>query len=248
MNREIAKMITLGTLMLVAMLSGAWQIQAQDTKTQDGKSPYPSMAPIEQYMMDRDAEIVMARSAAPEAISRDATILVLGRKGYEIAVEGKNGFVCAVERGWMGPFDAAEFWNPKIRGPLCFNPPAARSVLPLTYKRTEMVLAGKSKTEIIDALKAGYARKEFPALDPGGMSYMMSKQSYLTDGPTTDDGAHNMAHVMFYTTLVKPSDWGANLPKSPIYLNPQFNGQPEPICVFFTLTGMWSDGTAAPVM
>ena len=42
----------------------------------------------------------------------------------------------------MGPFEGAEFWNPKVRGPLCYNPPAARSVLPLTYKRTEMVLAG----------------------------------------------------------------------------------------------------------
>src|ERR1700726_3487531 len=125
MNREIAKTITSGTLMLVAMLSGAWQMQAKNKKSQDAKSLYPSMAPIEQYMMDRDVEIVMARSAAPEAISRDATVLVLGRRGYETAIEGKNGFVCAVERGWMGPFDAAEFWNPKIRGPLCFNPPAA---------------------------------------------------------------------------------------------------------------------------
>ena len=248
MNREIAMTMARRYFLFVVVLGAASQMQAQDTKAHDTKSPYPGMAPIEQYMMDRDAEIAMALSAAPEAITHDATVLVLGRKGYETAIEGKNGFVCAVERGWMGPFDGAEFWNPKIRGPLCFNPPAARSVLPLTYKRTEMILAGKSKAEIIDALKAAYAKKELPALEPGGMSYMMSKQSYLSDGSTTDDGAHNMAHVMFYTALVKPTDWGADLPKSPIYLNPQFNGQPEPICVFFTLTGMWSDGSPAPVM
>jgi hypothetical protein len=51
----------------------------------------------------------------------------------------------------MGPFDgelSANFWNPKIRGPVCFNPPAARSILPMTYKRTEMVLAGQSKAQI----------------------------------------------------------------------------------------------------
>jgi hypothetical protein len=41
----------------------------------------------------------------------------------------------------MTPFDHPEFWNPKIRGPICFNPPAARSVWPLTIKRTELVLA-----------------------------------------------------------------------------------------------------------
>jgi hypothetical protein len=54
-----------------------------------------------------------------------------------------------------------------------------------------MILAGKSKAEIIDALKAAYAKKEFPALEPGGMSYMMSKKSFLTDGPATDDVQDN---------------------------------------------------------
>jgi len=218
-------------------------------RAQGGRTSYPSMAPIEQYLMtDRDAEIALARSAAPEAISRDATILVLRRHGYETALEGKNGFVCAVERAWMGPFNGAEFWNPKVRGPLCFNPPAARSVLPLTYKRTEMILAGKSKAQIIDAIKAAYEKKEFPALEPGGMCYMMSKQAYLTDGGLTDDGAHNMAHLMFYTALADGAVWGANLPKSPVILNPQFNGAPEPIDVFMVLTGTWSDGTPAPLM
>ena len=147
---------------LILLLDVPWQARAQDRRMS-----YPSMAPIEQYLMtDRNAEIALARSAAPEAISRDATILVLGRHGYETAVEGKNGFVCAVERAWMGPFDGAEFWNPKVRGPLCFNPPAARSVLPLTYKRTEMIMAGKSKAQIVAALKAAYEKQELPPLEP----------------------------------------------------------------------------------
>jgi len=131
MDRKIVRTIALGSFALVVVLSTAWQAQ-----TQDGKAPYPSMAPLEQYLMaDRNAEIAMARSAAPEGISRDAEVLVLGRHGYETAVKGKNGFVCVVERGWMSPFDgddAVNFWNPKIRGPICFNPPAVRSILPLT--------------------------------------------------------------------------------------------------------------------
>ena len=132
------------SITLILILDAAWQGRAQD-----GQMSYPSMAPIEQYLMkDRNAEIALARSAAPEAISRDAEVLILGQHGYETAVKGKNSFVCVVERGWMSPFDgdgAANFWNPRIRGPICFNPPAARSVLPITYKRTEMVLAGLSK-------------------------------------------------------------------------------------------------------
>ena len=92
---------------------------------------------------------------------------------------------------------AANFWNPKIRGPVCFNPPAARSILPMTYKRTEMVLAGQSKAQIIDGIKT-FIKQELPPLEPGAMSYMMSKEQYLTD-----DGHHNwMAHLMFYTPLM----------------------------------------------
>jgi hypothetical protein len=243
MNRKRFQAIASLGFALILILDAAWQARAQDRQML-----YPSMAPVEQYLMtDRNAEIALARSAAPEAISRDATILVLGRHGYETAVEGKNGFVCAVERGWMGPFDgedAANFWNPKLRGPLCFNPAAARSVLPLTYKRTEMILAGKSKAEVIDALKAVYEKKELPPLEPGAMSYMMSKDQYLSDA-----GDHRWrAHLMFYTPLVDGAAWGADLPKSPVMLNPQFRGAPEPIDVFMVPVSRWSDGSAAPLM
>src|SRR5438552_7556085 len=214
MDRKIVRTIALGSFALVVVLNTAWQAQAEDAK-----ASYPSMAPVDQYLMpDRDAEIALARSAAPEAISRDATILVLGRHGYETAVKGKNGFVCVVERGWMGPFDgkfAVNFWNPKLRGPLCFNPPAARSILPMTYKRTEMVLAGQSKAQIIAGIKT-FIKEKLPPLEPGAMSYMMSKEQYLTD-----NGQHNwMAHLMIYTPLIDRAVWGADLPHSPVMLNP----------------------------
>ena len=214
------------------------------TRAQDPKTPYPSMATLDQYLMERNAEIAMARSAAPESISRDADVLVLGRHGYETAVKGKNGFVCAVERGWMGPFHgefAANFWNPKLRGPVCFNPPAARSILPMTYKRTEMVLAGQSKSQIFEGIKT-FIKQKLPPLEPGAMSYMMSKEQYL------NDGAHPnwIAHVMIYTPLMHGAVWGADLPQSPIMLNPQFHGDPEPIDVFMLPTGRWSDGTRVP--
>ena len=236
MNRKIAKTFALGSYVMVVVL-GVWShAQAQDAKT-----PYPSMAPLDQYLMERNAEIALARSAAPEAISRDAEVLVLGRHGYETAVKGKNGFVCVVERGWMSPFDgdgSAGFWNPKLRGPVCFNPPAARSILPMTYKRTEMVLAGESKAQIIDGIKM-FMKQELPPLEPGAMSYMMSKEQYLSD----EGNHHWMAHLMFYTPLMDGAVWGADLPKSPVMLNPQFRGAPEPIDVFMVPAGWWSDGT-----
>ena len=223
---------------VVSVVFGALEMGSQETKTK-----YPHMAPVEEYLMtDRNAEIALARSAAPESISRDATVMVLGQHGYERAVEGRNGFACLVERGWMSPADAPEFWNPKLRGPICFNPPAARSVLPTTYKRTEMVLAGRTKAEIIDGNKAAFDKGELPALEPGAMSYMLSKDAYLTD-----HGDHNLAHLMFYTPLLDGAVWGADLPKSPVMLIPQFKGA-QPIDVFIVPVGRWSDGTPAPVM
>jgi len=154
--------------------------------TQDAKTAYPTMAPVEQYLMDRTAEIALARSAAPAAISRDASVMVLTRHGYETAVQGKNGWVCMVGRGWGAMFDNPEFWNPKVRAAGCFNPPAARSVLPYDYKRAALVLAGHSKLEVIAMMKAAMDKKELPALEQGAICYMMSKSSYLTDS-----GDHN---------------------------------------------------------
>ena len=241
MNRKRFQAIASLSVALILIPDAGWQARAQDHQML-----YPSMAPLDQYLMDRNAEIALARSAAPEIISRDADVLVLGRHGYETAVKGKNGFVCVVERGWMSPFDgefSVNFWNPKLRGPLCFNPPAARSILPMTYKRTEMVLAGQSKAQIIDGIKT-FIKQELPPLEPGAMSYMMSKEQYLTDA-----GEHHnwMAHLMFYTPLMDGAVWGADLPNSPVMLNPQFSGAPEPIDVFMIPAGRWSDGTADPV-
>jgi hypothetical protein len=237
------KLVVLASL-ICAMFLGA---TARGLNGKDAKTQYPSMAPLDQYLMDRDAEIALARSAAPDSISREARILVLTEHGYETAVEGKNGFVCLVERAWLNLFDNPQFWNPKVRGAICFNPPAARCVLPITYMRTQMVLAGASKEKIADGIKEAYAKKKLPDLEPGAMSYMMAKHSYLNDRPITNDGAQNVAHLMFYTPLMNAAIWGANLPNSPVYLNPQFDGAPEPIDVFIVLTGKWSDGSPAPL-
>jgi hypothetical protein len=234
MGQKIVAMTALGSFALVIGLGELRQAQAQEAK-----EPYPSMAPLAQYLMDRNAEIAMARSAAPPSISHDATVMLLGSHGYETAVEGKNGFVCMVERAWMSPFDAPEFWNPKNRGPLCFNPPAARSILPLTLKRTDLVLAGLSKAQIIDGIKA-YQNKGLPALEPGGMTYMMSRQGYLNDS-----AGHWVPHLMFYVPLTDAMSWGAGAPGSPVLLNPQFNGAPEPVTEFMIPVSEWSDGTPA---
>ncbi|MGB6265845.1 MAG: hypothetical protein WBF56_08890 [Candidatus Acidiferrales bacterium] len=234
MRRNALRTLLLsGCLVLVVVLGAAWKAQAQEVK-----SPYPSMAPLDQYLMAPNAEIALARSAAPESISQDAEVMVLGRHGYEIAIKGKNGFVCMVERSWTAGIDDPEFWNPKLRGAICFNAPAARSYLPLTIKKTESVLAGRSKAQMFEDLNAAFDKKELPALEPGAMCYMMSKQQYL------NDAAGNWhPHLMFFAPLTKPAAWGAGLPGSPLIAS----SVPEDRLTIFMITvDNWSDGTAAP--
>src|SRR5258708_5070258 len=141
-------------------------------------NPYPKMAPIDQYLMaDQAAEIALARSAAPDSIARDAEVLVLGRDGFETAVKGKNGFVCIVARGWTSAADP-DFWNPKVRVPMCFNAAAAHSYLVRLAKETEWGLAGRTQAQMTESIKAAFAQKELPAMEPGAMCYMLSKQGY----------------------------------------------------------------------
>jgi hypothetical protein len=221
-------------LLLAGVLLGAAGSACADAR-------YSAMAPLEEYLIaDHAAEIALARSAAPPALSREATILVLGKHGYETAVTGTNGFVCVVERSWMNPFDAPEFWNPKMRGPVCLNPAAARSVLPLTIKRTEMVLAGLSKERMMAGLKQAMASKAIPPLEPGAMSYMLSRDGYLNDS-----AGHWHPHLMFYAAKSDGAEWGANLPGSPVLLVAQPRDEPVPLNTFLVPVSHWSDGSAA---
>jgi hypothetical protein len=232
MNRKTLRTIALSSFALVTALVASSQAQ-------DGKMPYPTMAPIDQYLMaDRNAEIALARSAAPESISRDAEILVLGRHGFETAVKGKTGFVCLVERSWTAGIDEndPEFWNPKARSPICLNPPAARSFLPHTIKKTELALAGRSKAQMSDDLKAAFDAKELPAMEPGAMGYMMSKQQHLDDHQ-----GHWHPHLMFFVPQTDASTWGANLQSSPVF---GFKDTHEHLTIFFIPLSRWSDGTA----
>jgi len=168
---------------------------------------------------------------------------VLTRHGYETAVKGSNGFVCAVERSWMSQYEFPEFWNPHMRGPLCYNPAAVRSILPYTIRRTELVLAGRSKAQMAAAIKDGIDKHTLPPLEPGAMTYMLSKQQYL------NDEAHNwMPHLMFYFPRANGTEWGADLPASPVMLNPQFQHSPEAMSVIMVAAAHWSDGTPAPAM
>lgn len=229
--RKTAKFPVLIVLALSALPELSRQARAQAT-------PYPAMAPLEQYLMPKDAEIALARSAAPASIANQATVMVLGRQGYTTAVQGTNGFLCYVERSWAVPTDDPQFWNPKIHSPNCFNSPAAKSVAQVYLMKTRLVLQGKSKPEIEQAIATAFDRKELPALPPGAMCYMTSKQQYLND-----TGKSWYPHLMFYAAGDVPKSWGANLPGSPVIAVHDAEAR---VTVFMVVARNWSDGTPAP--
>jgi hypothetical protein len=237
------KLITFVFLMQLCMPGAGIQAgaQAAQAPAQAESAAYAAMAPVDAYLIaDRNSEIALARSAAPASISEGAEVMVLGRTGFTTAVAGTNGFLCVVERSWGASTDEAEFWNPKIRSPICFNPAAARSFAPIFLMKTKLALEGKSKAEIAAATAAAFDKKELPALEPGAMCYMMSKLQYLNDR-----GMSWHPHVMIFVSGDAAKSWGADKDDSPIIAA---NDPEERVTIFMVWVGNWSDGSPAPAM
>lgn len=225
-----------GFLPILLLLLSPGLADAQEKKP----TPYPAMAPVEQYRIaDAREEIALARTAAPPSMSADADVLVLGKHGYETAVRGRNGFVCFVERSWAAGFGDAEFWNPKLRAPNCFNSSAARSVLPQYLKRTEWALAGIGRAQIIEKARAEFASRRFTGPEAGSLSFMLSKQGYLSD----DSAGPWLPHVMLFVPHGQAVAWGAGLEASPIL---GADGSPFEPTVLLIPVRRWSDGSPAP--
>jgi hypothetical protein len=236
MQKNHVKVMLLAFLGQIAVPILSWQALGQSQK-----ASYVAMAPPDQYLMpDENSEIALARSAAPASISDKAEVMVLGRKGYTAAVKGTNGFLCMVERSWGAATDDPDFWNPKVRAPLCFNPPAARSFAPLYLMKTRLALEGKSRSGIVGAIASAMERKRLPALEPGAMCYMLSKQQYLSDRAKAWH-----PHLMFFVPGDAAKSWGANLPGSPVMAA---NDPEERATIFLVWVGEWSDGTPAPAI
>jgi hypothetical protein len=229
-------------IIALAFLSGlAVAVVSTDARAQAAASAYPAMAPLDQYLIpDENAEIALARSAAPASISDAAEVMVLRRNGYATAVKGTNGFLCFVERGWGAATDEPEFWNPKVRSPICFNAAAARTFAQIYLMKTHLVLEGKSRAEVVAATRSAMDSGKLPALEPGAMCYMLSRQQYLNDR-----GLSWHPHLMFFVSGDAAKSWGADLPGSPVM---SANDPEERVTIMMVWVAQWSDGSPAPSM
>jgi hypothetical protein len=199
--------MTLRPLALLALLAAAHAHAGAQ------RSTYPR---VERYLMQRDAEIALARSAAPDNVSAHATIKVLTRTGFTIAHQGDNGNVCMVMRGFSAPtYTPAQFrdlvYDPTIHAPICFTAPAAKTALPYYELRTTLALAGKGPDQIAAALKSAYANGTLPHRDAATFAYMWSAHQHLGSGI---DAWH--PHLMIFVPNYQNAMVGGNPFGSPL--------------------------------
>src|SRR4051794_8896153 len=162
--------------LIVSCTIGALPLAAQ--------APAP---PLNAFMMSRDAELALVHTAAPAPIVDAATIELLTPEGYRVDRQGSNGFACLVLRGWSAPtFTPAPFreliHDATVRAPICYNPSAARTVLPLQHLRATLGIAGKSAEQIADAIQTAYVHGAIPKMDGVGFAYMFSGVQNLGPG------------------------------------------------------------------
>jgi hypothetical protein len=217
----------------VALLASAASIQAGN-----GATRYADMAALDEYLMPREQEIAMARSAAPASISTAAEIWVLTPNGYESVAGGTDGFTCLVERSWSASLDDPEFWNPRIRAPICFNAAAARYLVPLLHLKSKAVIGTRSKDKMAEQVRRALARDELPALPAGAMCFMMSSSGFLGD-----QNGHWHPHLMFFERHTPAAAWGANAAGSAVMA---FTDPLDDVTTFLVPVPNWSDGTAGP--
>ena len=226
------KLCTVSKLVICGSLVGrASSLEAQRT-------PKPDATPF--LIADRDAEIRLARTAAPPFISDSATVLVLGRTGYVQAARGRNGFTCVVIRSLGGSLALPWLWDPRISAPHCFNPPAVRTVMPVLLKQTEWLLSGESAREVAAHIERSYTKREFSTPAAGSMAYMLSPEQYLTDS-----GSHWLPHLMFfYDKKQTAALWGARASDSPV-IDGSAGDPRAPFLTLFIPMREWSNGARA---
>ncbi len=151
--------------------------------------------------LSRTDEIRLAMSAGPLTVSKDADVYVLGRDGFERAIEGTNGFSCMVIRA------AAD---PTIVAPHCFSPDATRSVLPGKLAEGRLQMRGLGPSEIDAELARAFEDGELPLPEGNAYAYMLSGGQHL--GPA----GRWRPHFMLYMPYATNEDVGGN-PENPAF-------------------------------
>jgi hypothetical protein len=190
-------------------------------------------SPLSAYLMEANAEIALARSAAPDHISGSATVKILTPGGFKVAAEGKNGFVCLVLRGWGAPtYSPAPFrdyvYVADLRAPICFDSISAQTMMPYYELRHKLGMEGKAPDEIARGVEAAYVKGELPKTDTASIAYMFSADMYL--GPHLGHGLI-YPHLMLFLPYYDNAKLGGNERRSGLPFLSDDSGTPFAVTI-----------------
>ncbi|SRR5579871_73232 len=150
--------------------------------------------------MPRQQQITLAESAAPAEVSSQATVYVLGSKGYEKVREGTNGFSCFVGRHFVKPTETTI-------EPACFDAEGSRTLLLVYLHGEELRTSGRSEADIKADVANGYKEGRYKYPSKPGFLYMMSSQNRLSAISDRSSGIFP-PHLMFYAPNMTSQDIG----------------------------------------
>lgn len=140
--------------------------------------------------MERQAEIALARSAAPGAVSAGSRVWLWTGERYAIGDSGTTAVNCYVGRPWV----------PSVE-PHCFDAEGSATIMPIQMRRVELYAAGRNDTEtekqVAEEIRTG--RLRLPTKP--AMTYMMSAAQQLVSGTGTAVGAWRPHLMIYYPNL-----------------------------------------------
>jgi hypothetical protein len=184
-------------LMLTALLLA----QLEGVKTVDASTP-------------EAVQVALAESAGPP-VARDATIYVIGPRGYRKVRDGRNGFTCLISRERRDTLE-----------PECFDAEGTATLVPARMFVEEQRAAGVDEAAIEKQVDEGYRSGRFKAPRKPGIVYMLSPHNYVFD-PGRKQIIHFPGHLMFYAPYATEKEVGSG-PGAPFIVAP---GTPRALMV-----------------
>lgn len=189
-------------LAIIATLAGCLSSLAEDVTHVDASTP-------------RDVQIRIAKLAAPKEVTDHADIYILGRRGYELAVRGDNGFSCMIERE-----------KPDTMEPECYDAEGSATTMKVRSYEEQQRASGVGEQAIEESIKAGYKSGEFKPPSKAGIVYMLSDYNYVLN-PETGKIIHFPGHLMFYSPYATEKTVGSG-EGAPYIVHP---GEPDALMI-----------------
>ena len=154
-----------------------------------------------QVLLSQEQEIELALKAAPAHLRTAATVYTFGKRGYEKARAGTNGFNCMVNRDGIQNGDTAVH-------PTCWDPEGSRTILPVMLRVGELLARQKSAADIKHDIDEGFAQGRFHSPAKTGIAYMLAGDVKFDPKSGQLSTTVFPAHYMIYAPGVTNADIG----------------------------------------